>query len=894
MWKDEAKFNTGVLLYSYTDRLLFGGGCLPQKESKTLNVVHIDHAISPQAHTPMYLMHKYWARKPHNVVGEYIEHYSKKGEIVLDPFVGSGVTAIEALKRGRKAIATDLDPISIFITRMTAMPVDSDNLKKTFKQIEVQVKKKIESLYQTTCPLCKKKATITHSIWSDVVRCRKCGQSVVLVDENYRTQDKCPCGDEIDVEDSVGEQLLEIGYECPSCIRKSKKKVRFLTKKPDSKDISLISEIAQMSVPYWTPSDAELKYPDGKLFQEGTHRPDIVKIVDLFTRRNLIALSILYHTIDGLSESMEKDLMKLAFSSNLHNVSKLNVVHHLRLRTGIHPSRGWVMHRYWVPSVRIELPVWFYFAERFKHILSGKCESNSVIPQAKEASDFESFSNPRTNLLLAVHSALELNDMLPPESVDYVFTDPPYGGSIQYMELSALWIAWLKGKKNDQCFQLRFGDEITINEAQGKGFEYYHKMLKASFEQVYNALKSGRWLTVTFHNTDIKIYNSIIKAVVLAGFDLEKIIYQSPAVISPKALLQPYGSAIGDYYIRFRKPQKKEKLLSETEVDKERYERIVVNTVKHIIAERREPVAYSTIINSYPTIFDELKRNGYRFSAPEGIEEVLRKHLDKEFLLVDVKDEKGKVIGKKWWLKEGLFLDRASLSERVEGTIIDVLNRRIVVSFDDILEEIFTKFENALTPDTQSIKAILEEYAEKTNGKWQLKKEMRLRQTQHDRIIEMLADVGKKAGFEVYADLPEYRGKKLALPLPKEKIDRIREIDAVWLEHNEVIYEFEVENSTGISDAIIRGSNIPSTAVKRFIVIPEERKNLLMMKIAEPILKENIEQYGWNFIFYDTFLSFYEKNGQKKAIEPSQIDNLANLSTRIRHEQQTLGQYTKK
>jgi hypothetical protein len=189
---------------------------------------------------------------------------------------------------------------------------------------------------------------------------------------------------------------------------------------------------------------------------------------------------------------------------------------------------------------------------------------------------------------------------------------------------------------------------------------------------------------------------------------------------------------------------------------------------------------------------------------------------------------------------------------------------------------------------------MLEEYAEKTDGKWQLKKEMRVRQTQHNLIIQMLVDVGKKIGFEVYAaHLPEHRGMTFDLPLSKEKIERIREIDALWLKNNEVVYEFEVENSTGISDAIIRGSNIPSKDVKRYIVIPEERKNLLLMKIAEPILKENIEQYKWNFIFYNEFISFYEKSGQKKTIEVSEIDKLANLTTRIRQEQQTLGQFTK-
>jgi adenine-specific DNA methylase len=119
------------------------------KKSENLNPIHIDHAISPQAHIPMYLMHKYWARKPHNVVGEYIEHYSKKGEIVLDPFVGSGVTAIEALKKGRKAVAIDLDPISTFITRMTLIPADPKNIAKAYEEVKRKVRNEIGKLYET-------------------------------------------------------------------------------------------------------------------------------------------------------------------------------------------------------------------------------------------------------------------------------------------------------------------------------------------------------------------------------------------------------------------------------------------------------------------------------------------------------------------------------------------------------------------------------------------------------------------------------------------------------------------------------------------------------------------------------------------------------------------------
>jgi len=373
---------------------------------------------------------------------------------------------------------------------------------------------------------------------------------------------------------------------------------------------------------------------------------------------------------------------------------------------------------------------------------------------------------------------------------------------------------------------------------------------------------------------------------------LEKIIYQPPARPSAKGLLQPYGSAVGDYYIRFRKPEKEIKLLSESEIDKVRYERIVVDTVKKIIAERGEPTTYSTIINSYPTIYEELKKNGYLFSAPEGIEEVLKKHLNTEFVLMDVKDEKGKIIGKKWWLKGVLFLDRAPLSERVEKAIINVLNRRHTVSFDEVLEEIFVTFPNALTPDAQSIKAVLEEYAEKTkDGKWRLKTNIQKRENEHNFIVETLAKLGEKASFKVYADIPGWH-EKLEFPLiPKENLDRVKEIDVIWYTENEVVYEFEVENTTGITEAIVRGSNIPGTTTKRFIVIPEEREAKFYKKISEPMLKEKIEQYKWGFIFYDKLAGFYDKNKSKKTIDILEFDKVCSIPKLKTHKQSTIAAF---
>jgi len=78
-----------------------------------------NEAVVAKTHPPLYLMHKFWARKPHNVVSRYIEYYTNPGDVVLDPFMGSGVTVVEASRLGRKAIGNDLNPVACFIARMT-------------------------------------------------------------------------------------------------------------------------------------------------------------------------------------------------------------------------------------------------------------------------------------------------------------------------------------------------------------------------------------------------------------------------------------------------------------------------------------------------------------------------------------------------------------------------------------------------------------------------------------------------------------------------------------------------------------------------------------------------------------------------------------------------------
>ncbi len=126
---------------------------------------HLNHAFVAKTYIGMYNLHKYWARKPANVIDEYIKTYSKPDEIILDPFVGSGTTALEALRLGRKAVAFDLNPIATLITKMTAVNIDIEKLDKYFQNIKDKVQGKIEELYILPCSKCGNKSLMICTVW---------------------------------------------------------------------------------------------------------------------------------------------------------------------------------------------------------------------------------------------------------------------------------------------------------------------------------------------------------------------------------------------------------------------------------------------------------------------------------------------------------------------------------------------------------------------------------------------------------------------------------------------------------------------------------------------------------------------------------------------------------
>lgn len=145
----------------------------------------------------------------------------------------------------------------------------------------------------------------------------------------------------------------------------------------------------------------------------------------------------------------------------------------------------------YIPSYSIELnPL---------HSLKGKIKSFS-----------SSFYNERNNSLISVSSSTSISN-LRSNSIDYVFTDPPFGSNIMYSELNSIWESWIKVITNNK-------EEAIINNVQHKTLFEYQTLMNQSFKEYYRVLKPGKWLTIEFSNTSAAVWNSIQNALQGVGF----------------------------------------------------------------------------------------------------------------------------------------------------------------------------------------------------------------------------------------------------------------------------------------------------------------------------------------------------------------------------------------
>jgi hypothetical protein len=132
-------------------------------------------------------------------------------------------------------------------------------------------------------------------------------------------------------------------------------------------------------------------------------------------------------------------------------------------------------------------------------------------------------------------------------------------------------------------------------------------------------------------------------------------------------MMQPFGSAQGDFYLRFVKTARPARQMEE--INEDRFRRIVIDTCREVIASRAEPTPYTLLINQVDPV---LAKRGLFGTLHTGLDvkTVPEESVGKDFGLVDAK--LGGASGKLWWFADKTFaarLEAVPLTERVEETV---------------------------------------------------------------------------------------------------------------------------------------------------------------------------------------------------------------------------------
>ena len=777
---------------------------------------HINYALVEGIRPPIYSAMKYWGKKPHNIWAEFIKNYCPKNGIVFDPFAGSAISAFEAVKYDRKAIAFDLNPLTAFII---------ESLSSKFDE-----KKFVTAYHNIVNPIYNDEIYKTHYIKEYD------GENCTIF--NYRWTDGV---------------VSHMAMEKPNGDR-------FFIKAEES-DIEKSSSLKNIEIRNWYPTDAFppllnvshkfIKDIGGNSFEH------------IWTRRNLYLLSLLFNSIKNLTDYDIRIQLLSGFIQTLHLVSKMVVPRNTKSKRDF--SGSWGRADYMIRRRSMEqnpLVIFHRSCLEKQGVLKALLDAKDYLPSKPKIADITNTKRIKKTFSInyGIVDAADVSNYIKPKSVDFIITDPPYAGLVPYLDLSLVWLVWLK--HIDSKYEPDLKSEITIKKNKIDRSEY-RRRLNNAFKQMHNVLKDNGYLIITFHHQRIQEWNDFVHAVKLAGFKFDKVTHQYNKRSGESNVSNPYGTSGADFYIRCVKHRS-----VDFSDDKSGLTHFIIQKSIEIISLRNEPTPYEFLVNG---LVPELLQAGYMQPKEYQSEliKVLEENEGQQKIFKRIENPMSKA-GDFWWFNEPtkyIAYPDLPLNERAEQTVISILRRKISVTFDDVLGELFKTYPNGLTPDPRNIKSVLSKYAYMSSGRWKIQPKTISKITEHTSFLTKLSIIGKKANNNIFIGKREQseitaNGEKLNFyssienleticpQYSRQQINRIEMIDQIWFsKKNKIICIFEVENSTGFTAAIQRASNI-ETEIPKFMVIPNYREKELL-SIKDPLFIETFKNYTWKYICYD-------------------------------------------
>ena len=528
------------------------------------NFRYIRQGLKAKGHTPIYKMHKYFARRPHNVFRHFIETYTKTNDIILDPFLGGGVTLFEGLATNRRIVGVDINPIASFVSSVQATSVDVLAYKQIIETIRSQIEPLIDQYYVTQNTDGSKLPVRWYEL-AYRARCSKCKQIFLLSDTHKQIKNdrvingryECPnCAEifaAVNVE-RIGYELISVTY------RTNEHSMKRKTKLAQPYDFTLMNSIEnnfeQLIAEHdlWYPTDNIPSNWD-RQHEDCLHRKNIKKFSDFYTKRSLLLNSFLRKYFYQYKEEVCPNLFNLllfTFSAVLRYTNNMTIS-----TGGWMDGRpvAWAKHAYWIPNQFVEVNPIEYLDKRASAIVSGMDYQQSQIKKSIRVHKFSELKQNKGTHIVLTQSSHNLD--IPSNSIDAIITDPPYGSNVQYGELSHYWLVWLRDEIATENGLFSLNDEVIINrKIKDKSYDSYAKGLRNIFKESYRVLKPESVMVFTFNNKDMRVLFAVIRSAIEAGFIIEPdgIIYQEPIEKYKNTAHTRYaGSLHGDFIYTFRK-----------------------------------------------------------------------------------------------------------------------------------------------------------------------------------------------------------------------------------------------------------------------------------------------------------------------------------------------------
>lgn len=447
---------------------------------------------------PTYNAHGYLTKVPVQAIIPFIERFTDSGEIVCDLFAGSGMTGIAALMTGRSAKLSDISVLGQHLFRGYVTGVKPEILRRTADDLIAVVRGAEGQLFKTKRVSDGTLVEVIRTVWSFVYRCPHCSGEInyyeAIKANKWQTPKSCPS-----CLASVSKRELEYLRDEPVVTVVDDERGRQVEQEVQSIELEAIKKAKKSALLKQMPSrDIE---EDREMFRRSAlAKWGLENTGKFFSPRNAVMLTSLWLKINDVSDAALRQKLLFAFTAVLARASKRYQWSPMRPLNAANQN-------YYIAPVFYEWNILDLFNRKVDAII----RSDEEI-RAQKLSRIETKGEEKLSYdLCSAHKLKHLKD----ESVDYVFTDPPFGSNIFYSDMNLFHEAWL-GKATDPTHEAVVHTNGPRSSNSG---ERYLDLLSSACREAFRVLKPGRYFSIIFGNSSGKMWSIFQEAISSAGFE---------------------------------------------------------------------------------------------------------------------------------------------------------------------------------------------------------------------------------------------------------------------------------------------------------------------------------------------------------------------------------------